>query len=96
MKKLRPKGVGTFAHTDRAQNWGADYGIKHMLSAIYISMGRGVIKPTLQGVVGIKEAGTWGYQTHRRHSRNVSHFLLGLRSFCHDNNGDRGYLLLSP
>lgn len=45
----------------------ADYGIKHMLSAVYISMGRAVIKPTLQGVVGMKEAGTWGDQTCRRH-----------------------------
>lgn len=68
----------------------ADYGIKHRLSAIYISVGRGVIKPSLQGVVSMKEAGTWGDQTHRRHSGNVSHFLLGLRSFCHYNNGYRG------
>lgn len=85
MKKLRPKGVGNFAHTDRAQSWGQL--IMESSTCSQPFMGRGVIKPNLQGVVGIKEAGTWAYQTHRRHARNVSHFLLGLRSFCHYNSG---------
>lgn len=90
MKKLRQKGVGNFAHPDRAHSWGSWlWNQAHALSPLYLYGERGD-QTNLAGHCDIKETGTWEYQTQRRHSRNVSHFLLGLGSLCQDNNGDHG------